>query len=63
VKVAVLDVGGRVVHRPLDAHDFTAGEHQVPLFDPENGPLPTGIYFFTVWTPHGTASGRFVVLR
>jgi len=64
VRFTVYDVSGRVI-RELDRGVRTAGEHEV-VWDGRDGrgrEVPSGIYFYRLTTPSGTAEGKAVVLR
>jgi hypothetical protein len=63
--VRVFDVGGRAVRTLLDDPSALAGEYDVSL-DVGGGrdaPLRQGLYFYRIETRHGTARGRFLVVR
>jgi hypothetical protein len=49
----------------LDDRAALAGEYDVRLEAGGRGDLPlaTGLYFYRIETLHGTARGRFMVLR
>lgn len=63
-RVHFFDARGRLVRTLLDASSLPAGAHDVSVHARGAGaPLATGIYFYRVVTPEGTAEGRALVLK
>ncbi len=63
VTLHIYDVRGRLVKREFESKRFEAGVHRVPVQATDRRPLASGVYFFRITTPDGSASGRFAVLR
>jgi hypothetical protein len=62
--VRVFDVAGRVVRTLLDEPGAVAGDYDLSLdVGGRDGPLPQGLYFYRIETRHGSARGRFLVVR
>ncbi len=65
VRVTMFDLQGRLVRTLMEAPIAPAGEHEVRIDGRgERGEvLPSGVYFYRVESPDGTASGRFAILK
>jgi len=59
LRVEILDLAGRRVHRLLDRAEAPAGRHEVSI--PRD--LSTGVYFYRIEALERVETGRFAVLR
>lgn len=63
-RVVLFDVAGRVVRVALDERSTPAGYHEVPIGRDDRGrDLPSGVYFYRVLTPEGSAAGKLVMMK
>ncbi|MGE5178248.1 MAG: FG-GAP-like repeat-containing protein [Bacteroidota bacterium] len=64
-RVALFDVAGRLVGRPLDEIALAAGYHDVRISGRGSGgqSLPSGLYFYRIETAEGVETGRFTILK
>jgi len=64
-RVSVFDLQGRLIRRVLDQSSVEAGYHDVRIdgLRDDGVRLPSGVYFYRVETPEGTAVGRIVVAK
>lgn len=65
IHVGIYDVRGRLVRRLLTEKDALPGSRTLAVqrVDAAGRPLPSGIYFYKVEVPGGSARGRFTVLK
>jgi PKD repeat protein len=65
VKVSVFDLQGRLVRRVMEEGTLSAGYHDVRVDgrSEEGARLPSGVYFYRVEAPEGTAVGRVVIAK
>jgi len=65
VTARLFDLHGRCVLTLLRRAALNAGDHQIPIDDQdETGrPLASGVYFYRIDSPDGTARGRLVVAK
>ncbi len=65
VRVSMFDLQGRLVRTLMEAPIAPAGKHEVGIDGRgERGEvLPSGVYFYQLESPDGTASGRFAILK
>lgn len=65
VSVRMFDLNGRLVRTLLDRQTMPAGSHGVSIDGRGRGgeSLPSGVYFYRVETPDGTARGQFSILK
>ena len=59
LRVEILDLAGRRVHRLLDRAEAPAGRHELSI--PRD--LNTGVYFYRIEALERVETGRFAVLR
>jgi PKD repeat protein len=63
-RVILFDVAGRVARVALDERSIPAGYHEVPIGRDDRGhDLPSGVYFYRVLTPEGSAAGKLVMMK
>ncbi|HET7904610.1 MAG TPA: FlgD immunoglobulin-like domain containing protein, partial [Candidatus Eisenbacteria bacterium] len=65
VRVRVFDLQGRLVRSLADAPALAPGRHALPVDGrtDRGDALPSGIYYYRIETPEGSASGRFAWVR
>jgi hypothetical protein len=65
VRVRVFDLQGRLVRSLADAPALAPGRHTLPVDGrtDRGDALPSGIYYYRIETPEGSASGRFAWVR
>ena len=65
MRVRVFDLQGRLVRSLADAPALGTGRHSLRIDGrtERGGDLPSGIYYYRIETPEGTASGRFAWIR
>jgi hypothetical protein len=65
VSLEIYDVNGRLVRRMFDRVSQPAGEQHVPWDGRKDGgeAAGAGIYFYRVWTPTETSTGKMVRVR
>jgi len=64
LRLRVFDAQGRLVRVAMDKPLAAPGYHDIPIGAAGGqAALPTGIYFYKLECPEGSASGRFVVVK
>jgi hypothetical protein len=65
VRVTMFDLQGRLVRTLMEARLAPAGRHEVRIDGRglRGEVLPSGVYFYQVYSPDGTVSGRFAILK
>lgn len=65
VTVQIFDLNGRLVRSLLENQAQPSGEQRVPWDGLDDGrqPAGAGIYFYRIWTPIETRTGKMVMLR
>ncbi|HET7497210.1 MAG TPA: PKD domain-containing protein, partial [Candidatus Eisenbacteria bacterium] len=63
-RAVLFDVAGRTVRVALDQPRVDPGYHEVAIGRDAHGrDLPSGVYFYRVTTPEGSASGKLVMMK
>jgi hypothetical protein len=62
LSLVITDINGRIIRTVLANETYSPGRHQVKLNDYELN-LSTGFYIATLYTPQGTSSRKFSVIR
>ncbi|MEK7314573.1 MAG: putative Ig domain-containing protein, partial [Candidatus Eisenbacteria bacterium] len=64
-RISLFDLQGRLARRLVDAGELRAGFHEVRVdgLREDGMRLPSGVYFYQVETPEGSALGRVVIAK